>query len=87
MPRGLVRAYAEINFLHFAVLLFLVCSAVLVLASLTAPAPSAEKLAGLTFATTPRAAAGAVAERGRGRDVAVSVVLALGVGAIWWYFS
>jgi SSS family solute:Na+ symporter len=83
---GLALAYANINFLHFAVLLFIVCTAVLVLASLTAPAPSAEKLAGLTFATTPPAAGGAI-ERGRGRDVFVSVVLLACVGAIWWYFA
>jgi SSS family solute:Na+ symporter len=84
---GVARAYAEINFLHFAVLLFIVCTAVLVLASLTAPAPSAERIAGLTFATTSEAAKAAGAARGRGRDVAVSVVLALCVMAIWWYFS
>ena len=81
---GWALAYAEINFLHFAVLLFVICSAVLVLASLTAPAPSAEKLAGLTFATTPR---GDDADPARGRDLAFTALLLLGVAAIWWYFS
>lgn len=84
---GWALAYADINFLHFAVLLFAICSAVLVLASLTAPPPPAAQIAGLTFATTPEAAAEARADRGRGRDLAVSGVLLLGVAAIWWYFS
>jgi SSS family solute:Na+ symporter len=83
---GPLRAYAEINFLHFAVLLFLVCAALLVGVSLTAPAPPAAQLAGLTFATTAPDATAAT-DRGRGADVAVSAAVVLGVLALWWYFS
>jgi SSS family solute:Na+ symporter len=83
---GWLRAYADINFLHFAVLLFVICTAVLVVASLTAPAPSDEKVAGLTFATAPPAEAGTAA-RARGRDALLSLLLILCVGALWWYFS
>ena len=83
---GWLRWLADINFLHFAVLLFVVCTVVLVAASLTAPAPAAEKLAGLTFATTS-AGDRVVATRDRGRDVTLSAVLVLCVGATWWYFS
>ena len=39
------------NFLHYAILMFVVCSAVLVVVSLLTPAPDRAKLAGLTFAT------------------------------------
>jgi SSS family solute:Na+ symporter len=81
---GWLLAYAEINFLHFAVLLFVICVATLVAVSLTAPAPSSTKLAGLTFATTPPDPAPA---RGRGRDALLSAVLVACVVGIWTYFS
>jgi SSS family solute:Na+ symporter len=48
---SLVRWLVDINFLHYAILMFVVCTGVLVAVSLTRPAPSREKLAGLTFAT------------------------------------
>ena len=83
---GLLFAYADINFLHFAVLLFVVCTAILIVASLTAPAPSDEQLAGLTFATTPATAA-AASDRGRGLDLLLSAGVVAGVAAIWWVFS
>jgi solute:Na+ symporter, SSS family len=81
---GPLLGFATINFLHFAVLLFVVCTVVLVLVSFTAPAPSDAQLAGLTFATTPR---GADAEPGRGADVLGSAGVVAAVLAIWWYFS
>ena len=39
------------NFLHYAIFMFVVCSVVLIGVSLTAPAPERKRLAGLTFAT------------------------------------
>jgi SSS family solute:Na+ symporter len=55
-PRGaglndLLRVYVEINFLHFAVLMFLVCVLVLIAVSLATPAPAPRKVAGLTLQT------------------------------------
>ena len=47
----LIRWLVDINFLHYAILMFVVCTGVLVAVSLTRPAPSREKLVGLTFAT------------------------------------
>ena len=41
----------KMNFLHYAILMFVVCSIVLVAVSLMTPAPDRRKLAGLTFAT------------------------------------
>jgi solute:Na+ symporter, SSS family len=41
----------EMNFLHYAIFMFVVCSLVLILVSLATPAPERRKLAGLTFAT------------------------------------
>lgn len=83
---GWLLAYAQINFLHFAAFLFVICSVVLVVASLTAPAPSAEQLAGLTFQTTPRAAPG-VDDGSRREGVILTILLVLAVAAIWLYFS
>ena len=50
---GVARGYAEVNFLHFAVLLFAVCALVLVVVSRLTRAPGDAALEGLTFATTP----------------------------------
>ena len=47
----LVRWTVDMNFLHYAIFMFVACSAVLIGVSLLYPAPSREKIAGLTFAT------------------------------------
>ena len=41
----------KMNFLHYAIFMFVICSLVLVAVSLMTPAPERRKLAGLTFAT------------------------------------
>jgi SSS family solute:Na+ symporter len=84
---GWMLSYAGINFLHFAVLLFCTCSAILVVVSLTAPAPSDAQLAGLTFATTPPRVDDPDARGDRRLDVTLSALVVLGVAALWWYFS
>ena len=48
---SMLETIAEINFLHFAFFLFLICVAVLIGVSLMTKAPLPEKVAGLTFAT------------------------------------
>jgi solute:Na+ symporter, SSS family len=83
---GWLLGYAEINFLHFAALLFVVCSAVLVLVSLATPPPSAAQIEGLTFQTT-RAAEPGERRPAMGLEVALSLVLVATVAVIWWYFS
>ena len=45
------RWLIDMNFLHYAILMFVLCSAVLIIVSLMTPAPDRRKLAGLTFAT------------------------------------
>jgi SSS family solute:Na+ symporter len=92
---GFLRWYAEVNFLHFAVLLFAVCTLVLIVVSLLTPPLDDAQLAGLTFAT-PAAARPQTAGGGdkvasnplwRRQDVWLSVVLVACVAAIWLYFS
>lgn len=46
-----IRWLVDINFLHYAILMFVVCAGVLIVVSLITPPPPREKLAGLTFAT------------------------------------
>src|SRR5438270_8072587 len=45
----LARWFIDMNFLHYAIFMFVVCSVVLIGVSLTAPAPERKRLAGLTF--------------------------------------
>jgi SSS family solute:Na+ symporter len=84
---GALRAYAEINFLHFAILLFVVCSMILVVVSLMTPPPPPEKVAGLTFGARTHVVEDEPARRWRRSDTLLSVGLAVGVLAIWLYFS
>ncbi len=85
---GALGWYAGVNFLHFAVLLFVVCSAVLVLASLTAPPPAPAQVAGLTLQTRSGGApAPAPNPAWRRKDIAFSILLAALVAAIWIAFN
>jgi SSS family solute:Na+ symporter len=88
---GVLFWFADINFLHFAVLLFAICTAVLIVVSLLTPEQSDEQLAGLTFATAD-AETGETDERlvsnplWRRHDVILSVLLVLGVALVWLAF-
>jgi SSS family solute:Na+ symporter len=46
---GIIHAYADLNFLHFALLLFVICSAVLIVVSLLKPEPITEQARQLTY--------------------------------------
>jgi len=46
-----VRWLVDMNFLHYAIFMFVVCSLILIGVSMRYPAPDRKKLAGLTFAT------------------------------------
>jgi len=48
---GAIRWLVDMNFLHYAIFMFVVCSIVLIAVSMMYPAPDRKKLAGLTFAT------------------------------------
>ncbi len=51
LGEGTLAYFAEINFLHMAILLFVICVVVLVGVSLATPPPDRRKIAGLTYAT------------------------------------
>jgi SSS family solute:Na+ symporter len=82
---GMLLGYATMNFLHFAIFLFVVCSVILVVVSLATPPPPADKVAGLTFETRivdPTRSDPVW----RARDRMLSIGLVVCVFAVWWYF-
>lgn len=89
IPWGPVALFAEINFLHFAVLLFAVSVVALVGVSLATAAPDRARLKDLTIATLQpvNAADGAYERAARRSDIALSVLLLLIIAAIWTIFS
>ena len=90
------EAVAEVNFLHFAIILFVVCLIALVGVSLLTRAPSLEKVQGLTYGTAEasrldvnRDVIAADLESDptwRRIDVWLSIGVAVGVGLLWIYF-
>jgi SSS family solute:Na+ symporter len=84
LTSDLLAWVASVNFLHYAVFLFIVSSAVLVGVSLATAAPDRSRLRHLTFADS----AGLHAERTPGHRVNViaSVLLVAVLAALWWTF-
>ncbi|NWG28887.1 MAG: sodium/solute symporter [Ignavibacteriaceae bacterium] len=83
---GFLFQYADINFLHFAFLLFLVCTLVLVVVSYLTSQPAFQKVEGLTIHTIS-IEGGGEDKAWKKRDFALSVLLILLVGVVWIYFS
>lgn len=96
----LVRALLDVNFLHYAIIMFVICAVVLVVVSLLTEAPAKEKIAGLTFATVNQkidmagvAAPSALEHRPAPErpyqhrvNVFLSIMLVLSVVSLWVYF-
>ncbi|MGH8236117.1 MAG: sodium:solute symporter [Steroidobacteraceae bacterium] len=90
-----VRWLLDMNFLHYAILMFVICSAVLVIVSLLTPAPDRRKLAGLTFATVDdkidtlgvtRVSLARESPLEHKLNVAFSLLLIATVVGLWIYF-
>jgi SSS family solute:Na+ symporter len=81
-PAGWLGRLVAMNFLHFAILLFLLCAVVLVAVSLATRPPDAARVEPLTIKAERTVAATASAT-----DVALSVTLVGLVVAAWLYFS
>ena len=77
---------ASVNFLHFAALLFLLCSIILVLVSLATPPPTAERVADLTLQTAATVSEADQVSGGRSLTIVMSVVLAGAIGVLWFIF-
>lgn len=80
---GLLGLYVSSNFLHFAIFLFVVCSVVMVLMSLTAPQHSPEKLKNVTYERPE----GKGSFHPSNKDFWLTLFLIGAVIAIWIIFS
>jgi SSS family solute:Na+ symporter len=77
---------ASINFLHFAALLFLLCSLVLVVVSMMTPPPAPERVADLTLQTVAPSDAVKTSPQERNLEISLSVLLVAIIGALWIVF-
>jgi SSS family solute:Na+ symporter len=84
---GILYDYANLNFLHFCIFLFLVCIIVLVGVSLLTPAPTFEKIKGLTYATTVAADKARSRASWNTRDVVLSMIIIVILALVLLYFS
>ncbi len=84
---GLLYAFANLNFLHFCIFLFLLCIVVMVGVSLLTPAPLYEKIEGLTYATTVAADKARSRASWNTRDVVLSVIIIVILALVLLYFS
>lgn len=85
---GWVLGLVKINFLHYAVYMFLICTAVSIGVSLLTAAPSREQLRGLTFATPDDAKTTAERDSPPLRRMAwfFTIVLIIVLMSLWYYF-
>jgi len=96
-----VRWLVDMNFLHYAIFMFVICSGVLIAVSLMTPAPPRRKVAGLTFATVdekvdtsqieeillkPEYKPAPETPRERRVNITFSTLLAATVVGLWIYF-
>ncbi len=86
---SLLYQFADMNFLHIAIGLFVVCVVVLVVVSLLTPAEPEAKLSDLTFQTVAPAEAPATPKAAARRRITIllTLLLALCVVGVWIYFS
>jgi SSS family solute:Na+ symporter len=84
-PGSIWAWIAEVNFLHFAVLLFVVCTAILVGVSLVTAPPAPGKIAGLTYGA-PEATGFPVPAGSPQLNRWLSVALAATIGVLWIVF-
>jgi len=78
--------FASINFLHFAALLFVLCSLILIVVSIMTLPPTPEHVADLTMQTVAPSAAVQVAPRERSLEIGLSILLTAIIGALWIVF-
>jgi SSS family solute:Na+ symporter len=83
---GFLHWFATINFLHFAVLLFVICTALLAGVSYATKPPAPENVADLTYHTADQAAVSDETPRSRRINVMLSVLLAATIGVLWIVF-
>jgi transporter, SSS family len=87
LPSGTLWSWiAGINFLHFAALLFALCSAILIVVSYLTPPPAPERVADLTLQTATKVVDTTDTPQERHLTVGLSLLLAATIGALWIVF-
>lgn len=76
--------FANYNFLHFAIWLFVICSAILVLVSLTSQKPELEKIKNITYEKSSKSFWANPSTR---KDIGWSMLVVVGVACVWIAFS
>ena len=84
---GVLSTWASINFLHFCVLLFVICVVICVFVSLLTPAPSEEKIKGLTYGTLTANDKEENSKRYTWKEVVLSIALLILIAWILTYFT
>jgi SSS family solute:Na+ symporter len=84
---GFLYDFANLNFLYFCIVLFIVCVIVIVGVSLLTEKPSEEQLNGLTYATTVAEDRAASRATWNATDVVLSLIVVVIVLAVFIYFS
>ena len=84
---GWLYSFATINILHFAIFLFLICIAAMIIVSLFTQLPSVEKLQGLTYASTVAKDRAKSRASWKYRDVFLSVIIVVIIALILIYLS
>ena len=84
---GWLYSFANLNFLYFAIFLFLVCIAAMIIVSLLTDMPVLSKIQGLTYATTVSEDKAKSRASWNYRDVILSIVVVLIIVCILIYFS
>jgi len=92
---GFIRTLVDVNFLHYSIFMFVVCTLVLIAVSMMFPAPARKKLAGLTFATVDEKMEtfGVISPhltretpRERKMNIAFSLLLIATITVLWIHF-
>ncbi len=82
-PGSFIFQYSDMNFLHFALCLFVFCSSIMIIVSMLTP--EQEDIEHLTF--NWKRFKETRKEKGFGLDVALSITLVICVFIVWWVFS
>ena len=84
---GVLATVTEINFLHYAFYLFVICTIVLIVVSLSSDEPADEKVKDLTFQTVDPSSELKSDPLWRQRDVWAAAALIVIVLGVWVYFT
>jgi SSS family solute:Na+ symporter len=83
---GILHTWATINFLHFCILLFVICAIICITVSLLTPKPSEAQIVGLTYGTlTAEQKAANKASYGWWEIIASLIVIGIVIGILTYF--